>query len=286
MPTVRGFLKGNTKRFGRIRIGSGFTAYSRLFLMAVLESVPATIRGRISLLDAKLYDLRERLSRSITVRVGDVVYAVRGFEDLQVLNPDFEAFMSAWFQPKKGDVFIDIGSHVGKYAVSTAKAVGDEGLVIAVEPHPETFKALTRNAELNHLKNLLSFNIGAWNRSDKLKFHIGGSASEFSAHETGYKKSMDVHTKRMDELLIQDLKLKRVDWIKIDVEKAEIEVLEGLEETLQRYKPRFFIEVWGNNREKVQTFMKKQGYSMILVSNSLGSTSERYVYLVGIPVAN
>jgi hypothetical protein len=90
----------------------------------------------------------------------------------------------------------------------------------------------------------------------------------------------------MDELLIQDLKLKRVDWIKIDVEKAEIEVLEGLEETLQKYKPRFFIEVWANNREKVKAFAKRHGYSMITVSNSLGSASERCIYLVGIPTPN
>jgi ubiquinone/menaquinone biosynthesis C-methylase UbiE len=146
MPTAQGFLKGNAERFRRIRIGFGFTAFSKLFLMAVLESIPATIRGRISVLDAKLNDLGERLSRSITVRVGDVVFLVRNFEDLQVLNPDFEAFMSSWFQPKKGDIFIDIGSHVGKYAISTAKTVGNEGLVIAWRPHPE--QGFKRNIEI------------------------------------------------------------------------------------------------------------------------------------------
>jgi FkbM family methyltransferase len=251
--------------------------------MAVIESVPASARRHVPALDNRIKDLREALSRSIMIRVGNVVFAVRGSGDLGVLNPDFEAFMSAWFQPKKAEVFIDIGSHVGKYAIWAAKEVGDQGLVVAVEPHPVTFKALRKNAELNSLKNVLSFNMGAYNRSGKLKFHVGGSDSEFSAHETGYEKSFDVQTKRMDELLIQDLKLKRVDWIKIDVEKAETEVLEGLEETLQRFKPKLFIEVWERNREKVHTFLKKQGYSVILVSDSLGSHSEKCVYLVGMP---
>lgn len=283
MSTLQGFLKGNAERFRRTRIGCGVTSHGRLFLMAVIETVPAALRRHIPALDNRINTLRETLCRSIMIRVDDVVYAVRDCWDLGVLDPEFEAFMSAWFQPKKGEVFIDIGSHVGKYAVWAAKKVGEQGLVVAVEPHPVTFEALRKNVKLNDLKNVLSLNVGAYNRSGELKFHVGGSDTEFSAQETGYEKSFIVQTKRMDELLIEDLKLKRVDWIKVDVEKAEIEVLEGLEETLRRFKPKFFIEVWEKNREEVQTFFKKYGYSLILVSGSLGAYSEKCVYLVGMP---
>jgi hypothetical protein len=87
----------------------------------------------------------------------------------------------------------------------------------------------------------------------------------------------------MDELLIGDLKLKRVDWIKIDVEKAETEVLEGLTATLRKYKPKFFMEVWPENMANVKAFAKKQKYSLIMVSNFLGSPSNACIYLVGIP---
>lgn len=99
------------------------------------------------------------------------MYAVHDFEDFAILNPDFETFMSAWFQPKKHDVFVDIGSHVGKYAIPTAKAVGEEGLVVAIEPHPENFKALQKNVKLNNLQNLVAVNLGAWNRSCKKVLH-------------------------------------------------------------------------------------------------------------------
>jgi FkbM family methyltransferase len=280
---MHGFLEDNVERFKRILIGSGFSSLGRLFLMAILESAPAALRRQISALDITIDHMRDRLSISLTLSVRGVKYRVRNFEDLQVLNPRFERFMSAWFQPKKGDVFVDIGSHVGKYSISTAKAVGKEGLVIAVEPHPETFLALKKNAALNHIQNVLFFNIAAWNTSENVRFHVGGSASEFSAYETGYEKSIDVPAKRMDDLLIGDLKLKRVDWIKIDVEKAETQVLEGLNATLQKYKPRFFMEVWPENMVNVKAFAKKQKYSLIMVSNVLGSPSNACIYLVGIP---
>jgi len=112
---------------------------------------------------------------------------------------------------------------------------------------------------------------------------MGGSSSEFSAIETGYNKSVYVQAKPMDELLIHDLNLKRVDWIKIDVEKAEYEVLQGLEKTLSKFKPRLFIEVWSKNVHKVKALLRSYGYSLIIVSNTLGSGSERCRYTVGVP---
>lgn len=286
MPSLRGFLEGNARRLGRIRLGCGFSDCLRLFIISVFQGVPVAVRRRCSVVDSKLDGLTEILCSSMMIRVGSVVYAVRNFEGLTILNPDFELFMRAWFQPRKGDVFVDIGSHVGKYAIATAKVVGEEGLVVAVEPHPETFKALQRNVKLNHLRNLVALNLAAWNHSCRLKFYVGGTSSEFSVHRSCYDNSVDVQAKRMDELLIHDLKLWRVDWVKIDVEKAELEVLQGLEETLIRFKPKLLIEVWGKNMEMVKALLKRYGYSMIIVSNIFGSVSEWCVYLLCVPTAN
>ncbi len=264
-------------------MGANFSAHRKLLFIAFLESVPDTLRRKAPAIDVEIDRLTKRQGRSMIVCVRNTLYAVRNLEDLAVLNPEFEAFMSAWFRPKKGDVFVDIGSHVGKYAVSAAKTVGERGLVVAVEPHPETFRALQDNAKLNQLQNLHAFNLGAWNRSGNLKFYFGGSASEFSANKTCFDTSIDVQIKRMDELLVQDLKLKHVDWVKIDVEKAEIEVLEGLRGSLFKFKPKIFIEVWSENVEKVKDFLKRLGYNLIAVSNTLGSASEWCIYFVCIP---
>lgn len=115
---------------------------------------------------------------------------------------------------------------------------------------------------------------------------MGASSSEFSVDRTYYDNSVDVQAKRMDELLVHDLKMRRVDWIKIDVEKAEVEVLQGLEETLSRFKPKLIVEVWNKNMAMVKALLKRHGYSMIAISNTFGSVSEWCVYLFCIPTAN
>jgi len=70
----------------------------------------------------------------------------------------------------------------------------------------------------------------------------------------------EVQTERVDEIL-NSLGINKVDWIKIDVEGAEYEVLEGLTETITKDKPKIIVEAWAENEEKVHLFMKKHGYT-------------------------
>ena len=284
MPSVQGFIRSNEQNFSRIRLGvrlgCSISDCFRLFAVALLQGIPNVVGGRNPVVYDKLNGLKMTLLRSVKLEINNSVFAVHDFEDFIILDPNFEPFMQAWFRPKPGDVFIDIGSHVGKYSIATAKAIGVSGLVIAVEPHPETFKALLKNIELNCLRNLIAFNYAAWNRSSMLKFYVGGTFSEFSAQKSAQGKSIDVQAKRIDELLIDDLRLKQVDWIKIDAEKAELEVLEGLEETLKKFKPKLFIEVWSKNMESVKTLLKNYDYNLVVVSNTFGSLSDWCLYIV------
>jgi FkbM family methyltransferase len=284
MPSLQGLIRDSVPRFKIVHQGKSPVDMMNLLTFAILEAIPNHVRKPGSALDTQLSKLAETLLSTTIIRIDDLKYRVRNSEGLTILSPNFEAFMRFWFQPKKGDVFVDIGAHIGKYAIAAAKAVGPEGMVIALEPHPETFQVLRKNAEMNRLSNLKALNLGAWNTSGILKFYVGASASEFSAVETGLSKTVDVQTRQVDDLL-SELKVARVDWVKIDVEKAEIEVLEGLTETLAKFKPNIFMEVWVQNRKKVQAFLKARGYSIIMVSNSLGSTEDWCVYLVCINTA-
>lgn len=72
-----------------------------------------------------------------------------------------------FIQLRKGDVFIDVGAHIGKYTILVAKIVGKEGLVIAIEPNPENYETLLENIKLNNLKNVIAVNIAAWNKKQK-----------------------------------------------------------------------------------------------------------------------
>ncbi|MEM3942409.1 MAG: FkbM family methyltransferase, partial [Candidatus Bathyarchaeia archaeon] len=67
--------------------------------------------------------------------------------------------------------------------------------------------------------------------------------------------------------IINQLQLTRVDYIKIDVEGAEYEVLQGLEKTLRSMSPKIIIEVKWENFKKVDEFLKKFGYTGIPIEN-------------------
>ncbi|MEM4311455.1 MAG: FkbM family methyltransferase [Nitrososphaerales archaeon] len=63
--------------------------------------------------------------------------------------------MWEFFKPKKGEIVIDVGAHIGKYSLPIANLVGKEGLVISIEPYPINYEALIRGIKLNHLKNII-----------------------------------------------------------------------------------------------------------------------------------
>jgi len=50
-----------------------------------------------------------------------------------------------------GDCSIDIGAHIGKYTIQVARIIGDEGLVLSIEAHPDNYKILVENILINHL---------------------------------------------------------------------------------------------------------------------------------------
>lgn len=173
VPSLRHFLGESLERAQKVSMGYNFFDQLRLLGMAVLQSVPNAIRSWYSAVNLMINNGTEYLCRKLVIKVNGVVYTVRDYEGFRILNPEFETFMSDWLQPKNGEVFVDIGSHVGKYAIATSKIVGDKGFVVAIEPHPSNFAALKKNIKLNNLKNMVAFNLAAWDKQCMLRFFIG-----------------------------------------------------------------------------------------------------------------
>jgi len=194
------------------------------------------------------------------------------------LSSEFEPFMSQWFQPEKGDVVVDVGSHLGKYAIEAAMLVGSKGIVVAIEAIPANFSMLKKNIELNRLENVVAFNLAAWNSKCSLQFLVGSTSANSNISRYNYEQGkIEVQAERTDKLLIEQLDLNRVDWIKIDVEGAEYEVLLGLEETLSRFKPIIIVEIWSQNMAKVKAFLKKHRYRIIKLSEFGHAQSQYYI---------
>ena len=75
----------------------------------------------------------------------------------------------------------------------------------------------------------------------------------------------------MDSILKQH-RITKVDFIKIDAEGSEFEILKGMKETLRDFKPNIIVEVWFNERfDTILSYVEKYGYHATLISNSVGS---------------
>jgi FkbM family methyltransferase len=149
-----------------------------------------------------------------------------------------------YFTPKQGDIVIDIGANIGRYTLIASKRVGTNGKVVAIEAHPGNFEMLNRNIKLNRLTNIISLNHAVYSKETKVKLYVPGEESGntiyntlISDRATNEEKFVEVNANTLDYLLqSKGIKQEEVNWIKIDVEGAEFEVLKGAANILSKSK--------------------------------------------------
>jgi FkbM family methyltransferase len=147
------------------------------------------------------------------------------------------------FTPKEGDVVIDIGAHMGRYTIIGAKRVGTKGKVIAIEANPSNFEMLKSNIKLNQLNNIIPLNYAVYSKETKLKLYLPAEGSGHTIYNTvisdratNEEKFVEINANTLDYLLQSKGIKSEVNWIKIDVEGAEFEVLKGSTNILSNSK--------------------------------------------------
>jgi FkbM family methyltransferase len=143
----------------------------------------------------------------------------------------------------QGMTVIDIGAHQGRYAIEFSRRVGDTGLVVVVEPMPSNMTLLSRNLDLNGIENVRPIRAACWSCREPLRFSRGTSDDTSRVSQTVPGEG-DLTGLPLDDL-VGEMDLRRVDWLKIDVEGAEVEVLEGSQSVLREFRPRLFVEFHG-----------------------------------------
>ena len=164
------------------------------------------------------------------------------------------------FLPKQGDIVVDIGAHMGRYTIISSKRVGANGKVVAIEADPSNFEMLNSNIKLNQLTNVTPLNYAVYSKETKIKLYLPDEESGYTMHHsimsnyvfTKYKdktgdKFVEVSANTLDYLL-QLKGITDVNWVKIDVEGAEFEVLKGAHNVLSNSKDiSLLIEVHGKD---------------------------------------
>ncbi|MCW3995287.1 MAG: FkbM family methyltransferase [Candidatus Bathyarchaeota archaeon] len=184
------------------------------------------------------------------------------------------------FSPKPGQVVIDIGAHVGAYTVMSASMV-KSGKVIAIEAHPANYRLLLKNIKLNDLKNVIPVNIAVLDKEGYVKLYSGKTSGWHSIRQE--RKSnlcssyLTVCCTTIDRLLLK-LNSGKADWIKIDVEGAELDVLKGMRATLNNNpKLNLLIELHSNPTDTI-AYLKTFGFDIRVLSAF--SDGRQHIYAV------
>lgn len=166
---------------------------------------------------------------------------------------------------KAGDVVFDLGSYCGASSWAFSKAVGSQGRVISLEPDSENFQALNKNIKLHSLQNVTPVNKGIWSSTTKLYFQGEGNMGSAIKSILGRESNVyEVDVISLDDMC-QEYEVTHVEFIKMDIEGSEVEVLDSASDFLRRYKPRLIIEphfINGQiNTNLVCDALEKAGYS-------------------------
>ncbi len=170
-----------------------------------------------------------------------------------------------FYKLKKGDHVIDAGANVGNLTSYFSKLVENKGKVFAFEPDSFNLKVLQKNLELNSaLGNVLFFDFLLWNNDRKVEFYEAGNVAS-SAHWIPDKEKLVYKQAITIDSWVEKYNISKIDFIKMDIEGAEIEALEGCIETIKKYQPNFAIASYHIVNEKptylfVEEFFYKLNY--------------------------
>jgi len=142
---------------------------------------------------------------------------------------------------RPGMTVVDIGSNIGYYVIIESLQVGPKGHIIAFEPFPDSFKILQKNISLNSLKNTVkSLQKAIGSRTGAATFYTYPMANwnSFTKHgESARKIEIDMTTLDCLE------EIKTTDFVRMDVEGFEVEVIQGMSSLLGKWRPMLCIEL-------------------------------------------
>lgn len=174
-------------------------------------------------------------------------------------------------------VFLDVGANVGFHSLSLSKMFVNSQFY-AFEPVPNTFNYLDQNLQLNFSKNVQIHNCGISDKSGELEFYFypegSGNASSrnLSDREDAIKITSPVVT--IDDFVSsKEFKSKKIDFIKCDVEGAELFAFQGAKNSINKFRPIVFSEIlrkWSKKFEydpnEIFNFFEELNYKAYIVN--------------------
>ena len=174
-----------------------------------------------------------------------------------------------------GVIAIDCGANVGVHTIEWAKLMYEWGEVIGIEAQERIYYALAGNITMNNCSNARALWAAVGASSGEIGVPVPDyySPSSFGSLEIRQSpnnefigQSIDYENVQLTRMItIDELNLRRLDLIKIDIEGMEMEALMGAKETLEKCKPVVLIEKIKSASEEISSFLIASGYRIITV---------------------
>jgi FkbM family methyltransferase len=197
---------------------------------------------RHNLLHLRLFRVTHRGGRWYA-RQGDLelvfdYYPYLAFHDIEGYLQDGE------WRIEPGMTVIDAGGCWGEFALYASKCVGPSGRVLMLEPDPANIAVARRIFELNgNPRNLEIIPAGLWKEPGKLRFSSGQGAQSSVVgvgESAGVGSSIEIDVESLASLA-QRIAAERMDFVKMDIEGAELEAIGGAAQLPTPFRPRYAI---------------------------------------------
>lgn len=181
-----------------------------------------------------------------------------------------------YYKDNEDFVMFDVGANVGWYSLNALKRVPKIKLY-AFEPGPITYNRLIKNLELNGFGDNVAYNVGLYNENGKLDFYYdrvrAGASSLVNIQEKADIDKVTVDMIRMDDWAKEN-HVDKVDFIKCDVEGAELFVYKGGMGLIEKSKPIIFSEMlrkwsakFGYHPNDIIDLFADVGYECFVIQN-------------------
>ena len=167
-----------------------------------------------------------------------------------------------------GAMAVDAGANAGLIAVPMAQMLAAKGgAVLAFEVQRMMYYALCGTAALNDLENLFVYNLGL---GDTIREEAIGKPDYAVAQDFGMFSLLEQkgapRVEQVRIVTVDSLGLPRLDFLKIDVEGMEVELLRGAARTIAAHRPWCWVEFWKVGAEAIKTqFAPVAEYDFFLV---------------------
>lgn len=173
-------------------------------------------------------------------KTSNETWNVKTYSPLYFIIKDLNRY-EKFYKVSTNDVILDAGANEGILSLIYANKVGPMGLIYSFEPDSKNRTLFSRNVSLNDdIRNIHLSKKGLWEHTGKLNFYESGTVSSSILYEgpNAVKSSIDVIS--IDDFVLE-LNIKKLDFIKMDIEGAEVEAIRGAKDTIKSLKPNFAI---------------------------------------------